>query len=121
MTDAATQPTEESALSVRVIAVWEASAAAQAHIEAILGALVPASLAEPGCQRFEVWNSPEVPYRYILIEDYAGPDARQAHVDSAHFTELVLQRASALLTNREVHVFHERVFHQVESSVGENT
>ena len=57
---------------------------------------------EPGCLRFDVLESIDHPGRFVLVEEYAGDSGRTAHLESAHFRDLVLGRAAPLLARREI-------------------
>ena len=52
------------------------------------------SLTEPGCQRFDVWQSPGDPARIFLYEIYDDRAAFDAHLASPHFLAFDAEVAS---------------------------
>lgn len=93
--------------TVHVIARWQAAPDRLEAVRGLLGRLAAASLAEPGCLAFEVLESADQPGDFVLVERYAGAAGRRAHLDSAHFHDLVLARAVPLLAHREVGTYRE--------------
>jgi quinol monooxygenase YgiN len=79
---------------------WVAKPGAEARVAEILEALVPASRAEPGVLRYEVFRVTDDPRTFFLVEAYTGTEALDAHTASAHVQELVLGEAVALLEER---------------------
>lgn len=53
--------------------------------EAATLANAKASLQEPGCVRFDVFQDSDVPNRFIIIEQYRDEDAMNSHFESEHY------------------------------------
>ncbi|GGL09428.1 putative quinol monooxygenase [Mangrovihabitans endophyticus] len=87
---------------VRIVARWRAAPETADRVRSILRELAGRSSAEHGCLRFDVWEATTEPGRFVLLEEYADVTARDAHVATAHFRDLVLAQAAPLLTHREV-------------------
>ena len=49
---------------------------------------------EPGCRQFDVCRDPADPSRFFLYELYDDEAAVQAHLQSAHFLQMVAATAS---------------------------
>ena len=62
-------------------------AAEVGRVEQILRTMVPATRAEPGCQRYDLFQSAGTSGErvFCLIERYTDTTAVQAHRDSAHY------------------------------------
>ena len=73
-------------MSPTVIARFQPRAGAAADVERILRGMVVPTRAEPGCQRYDLYQagSPETA-GYCLIERYADDVAIQAHRETAHY------------------------------------
>jgi quinol monooxygenase YgiN len=89
----------------RVVAVWQPAAGQCDAVRAIVSELAAATREEPGCLSFEALESVEPPGCFVLLENYAGAAARQAHLASRHFRDLVLGRAVPLLALRDVRTY----------------
>ena len=71
-----------------------------AHVAAFklaIAANAAASLAEPGCRRFDVCTDPQRPGRFVLYEIYDDADAVAAHLAASHFKAFDLQCAQWVL------------------------
>lgn len=66
------------------------------------------SLSEPGCIGYEVCRSVTDPATLVLIEQYADDTAQRAHLDSAHYREIVVERIRPLLVDRRVAILQPR-------------
>ncbi|MEN3309303.1 MAG: hypothetical protein V7603_5505 [Micromonosporaceae bacterium] len=97
--------TVENTATVRVIAFWRAAPGRQEAVRQILSELASATRREPGCLRFEVLEAVDQPGSYVLLEQYAGGGGHAAHLATAHFRTLVLERAVPLLQHRDVHPY----------------
>jgi quinol monooxygenase YgiN len=89
-----------------VVARWQASAADLPQVLALVDELRPASLAEPGCLGYEVYQNVGTPGSLLLLERYRDAAALEAHKQSAHYQALVVGRVLPLLTGRQVEVLH---------------
>ena len=74
--------------AVRVIAVWVAPPGAVDDVRGVLERLSGRTGDERGCLGFEVWEAVDDPGRFVLVEDYAGEDARQAAVTTRKGTDV---------------------------------
>lgn len=76
-----------------------------AQVDAVRGALAEVcslSLAEPGCERFEVHHSRTDRCTFLLIETWADRAALDAHRQAAAFLEVLVPRVLPLV-EREPH------------------
>lgn len=89
---------------VVVVAHWQTTAADLDTVLAHVAALAPQVLAEPGCLGYEALQTVGDPTSLVLVEHYRDQAAADAHVASAHYQELVVERIRPLLTNRQVEV-----------------
>lgn len=87
---------------VVVLAHWKTTAAGVAAVLAHLADLRSQSLAEPGCLGYEALQMVDDPSALVLIERYRDEAALEAHRNSAHYRELVVDRILPLLTDRRV-------------------
>ena len=68
-----------------------------AAFNAAIAANAAASLAEPGCRRFDVCTDPQRPGRFVLYEIYDDDDAVAAHLAAPHFKAFDRQCADWVL------------------------
>ena len=73
-----------------------------------LASLVEPSQAEDGCEHYELFQSADDPARFQTVERWAGPEAVQAHLASAH-VQAALAAAGDLLGAEPVIQSFERV------------
>ncbi|MDP9470615.1 MAG: antibiotic biosynthesis monooxygenase [Chloroflexota bacterium] len=71
------------------------------EVTRLLRAMIPISLAEPGCALYTVNRSTEDPRRFLLYEQYRDEASFQAHTASEAFKERVLGQIVPLLESRE--------------------
>ena len=93
-------------MSVVVVAHWQTTADSLDTVLKHAGALRPQALAEAGCDSYEVFQSADEPTAIVLIERYRDQVALDAHLNSAHYQDLVVQRIRPLLTDRRVEFLH---------------
>ncbi|BBX09397.1 putative quinol monooxygenase [Mycolicibacterium aichiense] len=94
--------------SVVVIAHWRTT---EADLDAVLertATLRRLSLAEPGCLGYDAYHSTEEPTSLVIVERYRDVAAQQAHLDSAHYQELVADGIRPLLVARNVEILQVR-------------
>ncbi len=74
-------------MTVNVFVRFVPSAGAADRVEQILRTMVPATRNEPGCRRYDLFESSSVSGQRIfcLVETYVDQDAVQAHRDSGHY------------------------------------
>jgi quinol monooxygenase YgiN len=84
-----------------VLAVtWTAQAGNEDEVRELLHQLGEASRREPGVINYTTHVDPENPREFFIYEMYHDADGLEAHQQTAHFQELVLQRAIPLLESR---------------------
>ena len=80
---------------------WTAKPGNEAQVAEILRELHSASNEEPGCLTYEVHVDPEDARQFFIYEVYRDAAGLEAHQETRHFRELVLEKAIALLEFRE--------------------
>src|SRR5262249_41999621 len=97
---------EEPAMSAQgpiiTVARWQLSVEGVESVLPLLADLRRRTLAEPGCQGYDVFRSVETPGELLLVERYRDDAALQAHRTSKHYQELVVQRILPLISARKV-------------------
>lgn len=84
-----------------VLAVnWTAKAGNESEIEDILRKLGELSRAEPGVVTYTTHVDPNNPREFFIYEKYHDESGLEAHQETAHFKEYVLERAIPLLEAR---------------------
>ena len=91
--------------AVVVVAHWRTTVDSLDTVLGHLAELRPQALAEAGCLGYEAIQSTDDPTTIVLIERYRDDAALDAHVNSAHYQELVVGRIRPLLTDRQVERF----------------
>jgi quinol monooxygenase YgiN len=92
---------------VTVAARWQVKPGRLGDVLAILAELEPASLAEPGCLAYEVYQGVDASGTLLLLERYRDEAALEAHKQSGHYQALVVGRVLPLLADRRVEIFHQ--------------
>jgi len=87
---------------VHVFARWKAKAGNMDTILSLLKEARSKSLQEEGNLFYEIHQSKADPNTLILFEGYADEAAQQAHMQSAHFQQVVIKQIVPLLEEREV-------------------
>ena len=87
---------------VVVVAHWQTSEDSLHRVLAAVAELRDHTLAEPGCSGYDAFQSVSDPTALVLIEHYVDIAAQRAHLDSAHYQDLVVNRIRPLLTDRRV-------------------
>ena len=84
-----------------VLAVtWTATEGNEEEVHSLLCQLGEASRQEPGVINYTTHVNPENPREFFIYEMYHDADGLEAHQQTVHFKELVLQRAIPLLESR---------------------
>ena len=84
-----------------VLAVnWTAKPGNEQKVREILQALGELSRQEPGVITYTTHEDPENPGEFFIYEKYHDADGLEAHQQTAHFQEMVLQQAIPLLESR---------------------
>ena len=74
--------------------------------EQLLHDLRNATLAEPGCKRFDVARGVDDPSVFVLYEEYADRAALDAHLATDHFKRYGLNGVRLLAKERVAHLCH---------------
>lgn len=80
---------------------WVAKPGNEDEVKKILHELHVASNKEPGCLTYEVHVDPEDARQFFIYEVYQDAAGLEAHQETAHFKQLVLEKAIPLLEFRE--------------------
>jgi quinol monooxygenase YgiN len=84
-----------------VLAVtWSAKPGNEDRVREILRTLGEASRQEPGVITYTTHVDPENPREFFIYEMYHDASGLEAHQETAHFKEYVLQQAIPLLESR---------------------
>ena len=84
-----------------VLAVtWTAKPGNEGRVREILEQLGEASRQEPGVITYTTHVDPENPREFFIYEKYHDASGLEAHQETSHFKEMVLQQAIPLLENR---------------------
>ena len=93
---------------ITVVAHWQTTAETLDTVLNHLAALGPQSLAEPGCLGYETFQSADDANTIVLIERYRDKSALDAHLNSPHYQDLVVNRIRPLLVERRVEFLKTR-------------
>ncbi|MDZ7887017.1 MAG: antibiotic biosynthesis monooxygenase family protein [Mycobacterium sp.] len=85
-----------------VVAHWYTTAENLPEVLASAAAAKPLSLAEPGCLGYSILQDTEDSSHVVLVEHYRDTAALEAHLNSAHYQDLIAGRVRPLLTERSV-------------------
>lgn len=94
--------------TIVVVAHWRTTEADLPDVLENAAAMRPLSLAEPGCLGYEIFQDPGDPTHVVLIEHYRDSNALDAHLNSPHYRDLVVDRTRPLLTDRSVELLQPR-------------
>lgn len=84
-----------------VLAVtWTAKPGNEDRVREILERLGEASRQEPGVITYTTHVDPENPREFFIYEKYHDAGGLEAHQETAHFREMVLEQAIPLLESR---------------------
>ena len=84
-----------------VLAVtWTAAEGNESRVREILEELGAASRQEPGVITYTTHEDPDNPGEFFIYEKYHDAAGLEAHQQTAHFQEMVLQQAIPLLESR---------------------
>jgi quinol monooxygenase YgiN len=79
-----------------IIAVLKAKPGQREHLKAALKALVPATLDEPGCTDYTLFQLKEEPDTFYVRESWNGQQALDEHIALPHFQAFVKQMDTLL-------------------------
>lgn len=91
-----------STTPVHVLARWTVKAGQLATVLTLLRTVRAQTLAEPGNLFYTIHQSEADANVLLLYEGYADAAAQQAHTQSGHFQQIVVQQIVPLLEAREV-------------------
>ncbi|MGI3168601.1 putative quinol monooxygenase [Pseudooceanicola sp. C21-150M6] len=73
-----------------------------AHVERELAILVAATVKEPGCIRFEIRQNLENLRRFVLWEEWTGPEALADHFRYAHTERVIGAQITRVIYNEKL-------------------
>jgi len=85
-----------------VVAQYVVTEGHEATVAGLLRENAEASLAEPGCLEFTVYQATGDPRAFLLYERYTDDDAFQAHRRTEHFARIIEAQVVPLLDQRVV-------------------
>jgi quinol monooxygenase YgiN len=85
-----------------VIAHWTTQEESVGRVLALVAELRERSLEEPGCLGYAALQSVGTREAIVLIERYADAAALEAHRNTKHYRELLIERVLPMLTSRQV-------------------
>ncbi len=85
-----------------IIATYDVSEGNGDRVAELLKGYAPTVLTEPGCIAFDVYRSNDNPNRFVLVEQYTGQAAVEAHIAADHFDEIAVKQIRPLLADRSV-------------------
>jgi quinol monooxygenase YgiN len=91
-----------------VVARWQVASEALGEVLAHVAQMRAATLEEPGCLGYDVFQSIDAPATLLLLERYRDDQALQAHRQSAHYTALVVERIVPRLEARQIEILQPR-------------
>ena len=71
-------------MSLTVVVRMKAKPDEEKRLGAELAALVPPTVAEPGCLSYRPYVDPDDPSAWILVEEWTDPDAFDRHLQTPH-------------------------------------
>jgi len=87
-----------------IVARWQMSPEVVDEVLRHVAEVREATLAEPGCLGYEVFEATPQPGTVLLLEHYRDDASLQAHRESAHYRAVVVDRILPLLTRRQVEI-----------------
>jgi len=70
---------------ITVVATITAQPGRAADLGGILAGMVPPTLAEAGCGRYDLHRDVADPGTFVFLEEWASREAHQAHLKAPHF------------------------------------
>ena len=83
------------------VAWYRARAGASEAVIAAMREAVARAAEEPGCLAYRFHQSVDDPNAFLVYEAYVDEAAMEAHLETAHFREIVQGRVNPLLESRE--------------------
>lgn len=72
---------------MKIVAILTARPGRSSELETLLFGMAPHCRAEPGNLRWDVWQDPSEPNRFVLDELYGDEAAVAAHRETPHFKD----------------------------------
>jgi quinol monooxygenase YgiN len=91
---------------VSVIASFFPKAGKESEVEQTLRGMISPTRAEPGCERYELYQSAESPPSFHLFEIYRDQAALAAHRETAHYKSYRARIAELLTEPIKVLLLH---------------
>ena len=83
-----------------LVVTWTAKEGHEAEVHKILSILGDASRQEPGVITYTTHVDPDNPREFVIYEKYQDVSGLEAHQETAHFKQYVLEKAIPLLESR---------------------
>lgn len=93
---------------VVLVARWQVRDDDLGEVLTLVAELRDASLAEPGCNGYEVFRTVDASGELLLLEHYRDDAALDAHRQSLHYRALVVERILPLLAGRKIEILNPR-------------
>lgn len=90
---------------LQVIARYTIAPGKEAEVLSLLPKVAAAARTEPGCLAFDAFRQLDDDRSIVLLERYVSGDAFDAHRETTHFKELVLDQLVPLLDRRVIEVY----------------
>lgn len=90
---------------IRIIARITARPGCEERVRTILQDLLPPTRAEPGCQRYDLFQDEDDPLEFVTIEHWAEQAAADAHLRSAHVAAAIAAVSELLASPPRIHRF----------------
>ena len=99
--------------NICVFAKWKVKDDALEYVLPLMETLIEESKKEPGNLGYHICQLQSDSNSFYLFERYEDKTALEAHKESQHFKELVLQKIAPHLKEREVFISNEIFFNQI--------
>ncbi|RFZ85853.1 antibiotic biosynthesis monooxygenase [Mucilaginibacter terrenus] len=91
-------------MSINLLACLHCKSDAELAFESELKKLVTASVDEPGCLAYELYQYKDEPYKYVIEEEWTDEDALGAHMETPHYKNFVRVSNALLRTAADVKI-----------------
>lgn len=90
---------------IQVIARVVAQPGQEDRLKTLLTELVEPTRQEAGCLSYQLWQSPVAPTEFVFIEEWSSMTAVEAHLDSPHVQEALLEGAALFASSPEIRYY----------------
>jgi quinol monooxygenase YgiN len=90
---------------IQVVAQIFAQAEQEARLKALLLELVEPTRKEAGCLSYQLWQSPVAPTEFVFVEEWVSLEAMEAHLDSPHVQQALLEGAQFFAAPLEIRYY----------------